>query len=340
MDNLVTNDDPQRDFILLEDSESETLGPSERCTPHLLDPADQENMERLEQRFDCCIQQVSRLEMQRDELIQELVCLHQPMLRVVSHLRGKVLQAQRLLSVVQLDHVAVCEEVQQVKKKLFTAARDCIHSQVVLATQEYQVAQSALTQDELKARVQTLTQDLTQLQEVHWNQLNSLRVQAHTPCRLRTVSDVSHGRQAAVRLQWRLSGSVRALESWYEPRLVVLLKRRQASADGLRKIHEQAEDLRAQLGPLREEVQRLEVQRAWLQQRLKLMDRDMEDDATQHKDMVEMLKDNLRELKVEFAIQQRLKKQVEELKDDLLAELKVLRGTSLNPQCSSKISMI
>ncbi|XP_015245402.1 PREDICTED: desmin-like isoform X1 [Cyprinodon variegatus] len=286
----------------------------------------QMGMKALGELFEYWIQQVSGLERERDELIQELLSLQDPRLQVVEHLRGKQREAKRLLSQAQLDYAAVHKEVQQVKRKLFSTARDCIQSQVMLAAQEYEVAQCAITQEDLKASLHVLTHEFRQLQDNHQNQLNYLRNQASKPCRLRAMSDVSQCRQASIRLQRRLSGSMMALEGWYKPRMVALLRRRQAAEEALRKSKDQALDLRDRVAPLREDVKRLEMQKSCLEKKITLMTTEREERTAHHTETVEKLQDTLKELKVEFEVQKNYRNNLEELIEGLKTELMFLRG--------------
>lgn len=141
--------------------------------------------------------------------------------------------------------------------------------------------------------------ELLQLRQAHQNQLAALRAEATKPHRSRTASDVGFCRQASIRLQRRLSSCVEALGGWYEPRLLALLRRRQLGEEALRKIREQEVDLKAHVGPLRAELQTLEVQRVCLERRLTLMESEREGSNTEYE------VDKLRVCLVVEAVQQK-----------------------------------
>ncbi|XP_014023744.1 syncoilin [Salmo salar] len=299
---------------------TEEVCPVERCVEYTFVQV-QGNMDSVGLLFEECIKKVGHLESQRDELVLELLQLEQPMLQATVALRGQLLEARRVLTSVQLEFIHLQIEVGQVKSKLFVTARDCIQSQLALAAQQYEVAQAAVTQEELQAHVQNLTEEVAQLQEAQNNQLNTLKDRARQPSRPRAMSDVTHCRRASLELQQRLSGSMRNLEGWYEPRLLALLRRRQAGEETLRRSRDVGQDLKVRLGPLKEQTQRLELQRACLEERIALMERERVERVAQYKETVDSLEETMRKLKLELCIQKKANRQLEELKKGLLSEL-------------------
>lgn len=69
----------------------------------------------------------------------------------------------------------------------------------------------------------------------------------------------------------------------YEPILLTLLKRREATGGALVKAKEQAQELKAQLRPLKEEIETLKLQRACLEEKLKLIHIQRKEDVGQYK---------------------------------------------------------
>ncbi|KAM8833442.1 syncoilin-like isoform 2-T2 [Synchiropus picturatus] len=287
---------------------------------------EQEEMKSLGIIFDRCVQQVTQLEMQREHLIEELLSLQEPMVRAVERLRRKLEETKRQVTLSQLDLISVHEQVQQVKRRLFCTARDCIQSQVVLTQQEYEVAQSSVTKEELKAQIQSLNFQRNQLKEAHHNQMVDIRERAKTHHRPRAMSEVALCRQASARLGRRLSGSLRVLDGWYEPRMVALLKRRQMAEETLRATKEQVSDLRARLGPLSEDLQKLLVHRSSLEKRVELVEAERAENMAQFKETEERLQEAMVELTVEFEIQKRSKRILQGLVEGLQEELALLRG--------------
>lgn len=137
----------------------------------------------------------------------------------------------------------------------------------------------------------------------------------------------------------------------FEPILVALLKRREAAAVALVKAKEQAQELRAQLRPLKEESQELKLRRACLEEKLKLIgvqmreevqrykvsaaaggeDSPVEDQSAQFKDAwllqgtVYHLEECARELKTQVKLQKLKTKEMEETRDGLTKQLHLYR---------------
>lgn len=65
--------------------------------------------------------------------------------------------------------------------------------------------------------------------------------------------------------------------------MLALLKRRETTAGALVKAKEEAQELRAKLRPLREEIQELKLQRACLETKLKLIHAHRKEDVEHYK---------------------------------------------------------
>lgn len=73
------------------------------------------------------------------------------------------------------------------------------------------------------------------------------------------------------------------LSDRYEPILLALLNRREATAGALVKAKDQAQELKAQLRPLKEEIEKLKLQRACLEEKLNLIHIHRREDVAQYK---------------------------------------------------------
>ncbi|KAL0969206.1 hypothetical protein UPYG_G00223860 [Umbra pygmaea] len=287
--------------------------------------------------FEECIEEVGRLESRRRKLVQELLQLERPMLRATEVLRGQLLEAHRVLTSIQLGCIHQHVEVGLVKSQLFVTTRDCIQSQLALASQQYEVAQSGVTQEELQAHIQSLIEEVAQLKEAQKNRLNTLKDRARRPSRPRAMSDVTICRRASLDIQKRLSGSMRNLEGWYEPRLLALLRRKQSGEDSLRKVRDVGRELKARLRPLQENVQRLELQRARLEHRMELMETERMDSLAQYKETVVSLEDTVRQLNLALSIQKNANKQLAEWKEACLQELDLHRGCTERTEKNTEV---
>lgn len=305
-----------------------------------------------------CIEEVEKLEKRRNELMGELQALREEKtgteegreggqaaqlsqvlnieadgrrearMREWQSLRAERSEEERRLSSVRLERQGLQEEMRRLKRRLFSVARECAHNQVILATQQRDVAQLNKEQMELDALIIKLTEEVSQLRSTHQSQLSTLQSQLQTHSQTpNPIEEMTQSkRNSCGDIQQYLQGGLKALEERYEPMLLALLKRRDGTSEALVKARQQAQELRARRGPLREEGQRLGLQRACLEERLKLMETHRREDVEQYKETVDRLEETSREQKMELQIQKRKTKKMEELRDRLTKEFNLYRG--------------
>ncbi|XP_076864781.1 syncoilin [Brachyhypopomus gauderio] len=307
----------------------ETVGSTVEARPELSTTME---IEELGRALEDCIKEVGCLESKREELVQELLELEKPMLEEVEALRAEVGSAQNLLSKARLERQGLQEEVRVLKRRLFAAARDCAQNQMALLIQQKEVEQFHQAQEEMQAYIGTLTEEIAQLNTEHQSRLKVLQNQKDSITQESskdiTRSYLSQGRRASINLQQYLQEGIKSLEEWYEPRLVALLKRREASADALSKSRELCQELKAQVGPLIDEEKKLALQRTRLEERMHLMEKQRKENVDQYRETIDLLEESSRELKTELQIQINKIKEMETLTNGLAKQLYFYREST------------
>ncbi|XP_039977917.1 syncoilin [Xiphias gladius] len=250
--------------------------------------------------------------------------------REIQSLREERAEEERRMWKVNLERQGLQEELRKLKMRLFAMARNCTHSQANLNNQRREVELLNREEEKLQALVLQLTEEGFQLRSAQQQQLLKLQAEVHAQTSSQTSNTQEEltecRRHSCGDIQQYLQGGLRALEDRYEPILLALLKRREATAGALVKAKEQAQELRAQLGPLREEIQKLKLQRALLEEKLKLIHIHRREDVGQYRETVYCLEESSRELKTELRIQKKKTKEIEELRDSLTKQLLLYRA--------------
>lgn len=173
-----------------------------------------------------------------------------------------------------------------------------------------------LFQEELQSVVHQLTEELSQLRAAHKQQMLELQEKLSTQssgqtsntqeeltqCRRSSCGDIQQYLQAGLKTLEDRCGALPLLlvitlvlqasnlndifanvPVRFEPILVALLKRREAAAGAMVKAKEQAQELRAQIRPLKEESQQLKLKRACLEEKLKLIHMQRREDVQHYK---------------------------------------------------------
>lgn len=232
---------------------------------------------------------------------------------------------------VNLERQGLQDELRKLKRRLFAVARDCAHSQAALNKHRREVELLKREEEKLNSAVLQLTEEGCQLRSDQGRQLSDLRAKLHERRASPTSSPQDElsecRRHSCGDIQQYVQGGLKSLEDRYEPILLALLKRRDAAEAALVKTREQAQELRALIRPLREEIQKLTLQRACLEEKLKLIHIQRREDVGQYKEAVCYLEESSRELKTELQIQKKKTKEMAELKDSLSKQLMLYRAS-------------
>ncbi|XP_072226328.1 uncharacterized protein sync [Leuresthes tenuis] len=252
--------------------------------------------------------------------------------REIQSLKEERAEEERKMWKVNLERQGLQEELRKLKRKLFATARDCALCQATMNNQRRGVELLKREEEKINSLLLQLTEEGCQLRSAQQQQLLDLQAQLHTQSSNQTANtqeELIEGRRTSCGdLQQYLQGGLKALEDRYEPILLALLKRREAAAGALLKTKEQAQELRAQLRPLGEEIQQLQLQRACLEEKLKLIHIQRWEDVGRYKETVHSLEESSRELKTELEIQKRKTKEMEELRDSLAKQLLLHRAAT------------
>lgn len=235
---------------------------------------------------------------------------------------------------VNLERQGLQDELRKLKRRLFTMAVDCAHTQAALNTQHRHVELLKREEEKLQSTVDQLREEGSQIRTTHQQQVLRLEAEIQTTSSTQisnTQEELTECRRHSCGdIQQYLQGGLKALEQRYEPILLALLKRREAAAGGLVKAKEQAQEMKAQLSPLREEIQKLKLQKACLEEKLKLIHLHRREDVGQYKETVQYLEERSRELRTELNIQKKNTKEMEELKERLNKKLLMYRSAIEN----------
>lgn len=254
-------------------------------TPLDLDVAEPQTLsfEELGEYFQECIEAVEQLEKERDSLIQELTLLREPALQEIRQAHEDILAAYRLLAKVKLERDSLRNEIRHVKQKLFKVTRECVACQYQLETKRHDMAQYAVYRDELETRVSQLSEEISQLRETCEKQKEQFRQRLEMPqCR-----GDSHYLQESRRLSMEFESFVaerrRGLEKQYEPHLVCLLEKREASAKALQQIQGEIQELKEALRPLQGEAGRLQLQNRSQEEQIRFLKQKRDEEVHQYK---------------------------------------------------------
>ncbi|XP_042532206.1 syncoilin isoform X1 [Dipodomys spectabilis] len=285
-----------------------------------------EDLERLEGRFQQCVQAVAQLEEERDQLIHELVLLREPALQEVQQAHQDILAAYKLHAQAELERDGLREEIRLVKQKLFKVTKECVAYQYQLECRQHDVAQFAEFREELTTKAAQLSGELSQLQDDYQKQKEQLRQQLEAPSNQRDGHFLQESRRLSTQFESLLAESRQGLEEEYEPQLLRLLERKEAGTKALQKTQAEIQEMKEALRPLQAEAGQLHLQNRNLENQITLVRQKRDEEVQQYREQLEEMEERQRQLRSGVQLQQQKNKEMEQLRISLAEELSTYKA--------------
>ncbi|KAK1340253.1 hypothetical protein QTO34_018819 [Cnephaeus nilssonii] len=285
-----------------------------------------EDLELLEGRFQECVQAVSQLEEERDQLIHELVLLREPALQEVQQVHQDILDAYKLHAQAELERDGLREEIQLVKQKLFKVTKECVAYQYQLECRQQDVAQFADFREVLTARAAQLSEELAQLRDAYQKQKEQLRQQIEAPPSHGDGQFLQESRRLSAQFENLMAESRQGLEEEYEPQLLRLLERKEAAAKALQKTQAEIQQMKEALRPLQAEAQQLHLLNRNLEDQITLVRQKRDEEVQQYREQLEKMEEQQTQLRSGVQLQQQKNKEMEQLRISLAEELSTYKA--------------
>uniref|UniRef100_A0A8C6MP66 Syncoilin n=1 Tax=Mus spicilegus TaxID=10103 RepID=A0A8C6MP66_MUSSI len=308
------------------------------------DPLSVEDLERLEARFQQCVQAVSQLEEERDQLIHELVLLREPALQEVQQVHQDILAAYKLHAQAELERDGLREEIRTVKQKLFKVTKECVAYQYQLECRQQDVAQFADCREALTTRAAQLSEELTQLRDAYQKQKEQLQQQLEAPPTQSDGHFLQESRRLSTQFENLMAESRQGLEEEYEPQLLRLLERKEAGTKALQDTQAEIQEMREALRPLEAEARQLQLQNRNLEDQITLVRQKRDEEVQQYREQLEEMEERQRQLRSGVQVQQQKNKEMERLRTSLAEELSTYKdcleiyGRTCSPETRKHLS--
>ncbi|CAO2589160.1 Sync [Lemmus lemmus] len=307
------------------------MGPREESLPPPLIPSTEEDLsteelELLEGRFEECVQAVSQLEEERDQLIHELVLLREPALQEVQQIHQDILAAYKLHAQAELERDGLREEIRMVKQKLFKVTKECVAYQYQLECRQQDVAQFADCKEALSTRAAQLSGELTQLRDAYQKQKEQLQQQLEVPPTQSDGHFLQESRRLSTQFENLMAESRQGLEEEYEPQLLRLLERKEAGTKALQDTQAEIQKMKEALRPLQAEARQLHLQNRNLEDQITLVRQKRDEEVQQYREQLEEMEERQRQLRSGVQVQQQKNKEMEQLRTSLAEELSTYKA--------------